>query len=98
MTRRRPMVVAFEQALTAHDRLFLDLFGKGVSDEHRRRPPGKGKFWCAADKPEHENSVDFVLRPVYRTTKLPTDEYGHPVRCEECGIEIARLQEMFTSL
>lgn len=93
---RRPRItVAFGSVETPQDRLFYEAFtGEIVSDERRRRPPWKGTFWCAADKPIEDPSL--VLRPVYRTTKLPNDEDGFPFRCNACGIEIVELQRVMS--
>lgn len=86
----RRITVAFEQVEGPQSRLLRDMFGGPgtVTDEERRRPPGRGRFWCAADAPAEDNA-DFRLRRIYRTNEVPKD-----ARCEECGIGIRELQEM----
>lgn len=86
MSRRR-MVVAYESVETPQDRLYQEMMtGELLPMERRRRPPGKGVFWCAADRPEESDQLR--LRPVYRTNRVP--EFA---QCEVCFIEIAALQK-----
>lgn len=94
--RRRRMVVAFQSVQTPLDRVTKMALDNASADEllaDARRPPGKGRYWCAADKPMEDAYL--VIAPVYRTSEVPDDEWGNPVQCEECGIEISKLQEMF---
>jgi hypothetical protein len=47
-----------------------------------------GVYWCAAG-PDTDDS--FRVGPVYTTTVVPKD-----AQCDECGISICELQEMFS--
>jgi hypothetical protein len=87
---RRRTIVAFQQVEGPQARLMRDMVGGPgtVTDEQRRKPPGLGRYWCAADRPQ-EDDADFRIAPVYRTHKVAED-----ARCEECGIAIRELQEM----
>lgn len=60
-----------------------------------RDQEGHPVYWCAADKPPaaRPRVADpfFKIAPVWRTTKVDED-----AQCCACGIEIRRLQEMFS--
>lgn len=86
--RRRRMIVAFQAIETPQGRMFRELVGGDeIPMGERRKPRGLGVYWCAADKPIEDSSLR--LAPVYRTQKIPEE-----ARCEECRIEITKLQEM----
>lgn len=105
------MVVAFIEVETARDRMFRHAAG-GVSvddiiAEGRRPIPklfhdygrtweGRPRYWCAADKPDTDDT--FAVAPVYRTSRLLLGgpDYPEDPCCEVCGVSIAALQDMMT--
>jgi hypothetical protein len=89
MTRRRRIIVAFQQVEDNHRRWLREAAsGEPATLDELRHPPGLGRYWCAADKPD-AGGDDFRLAPVYRTHKVPAD-----ATCEECAISIRELQEL----
>lgn len=106
MSRAR-MVVAYLQVETPAQKAFRHAaIGSTVDEilaEPRRVPvldydegrdqEGHPTYWCAADKPPPctDGDVFFRIAPVWRTTKVAED-----AECVACGIEIRRLQEMFS--
>lgn len=87
---RRRIIVAFQQVEGPQSRLVRDMLGGPgtVTDEQRRKPPGLGRYWCAADRPQ-EDDADFKVAPVYRA-----HDVAEGARCEECGISIRELQAL----
>ncbi len=83
------MVIAFQQVTTPQDRMIFEVLTGTMLED--RRPRGKGRYWCAADKPETYD--DFHVAAVYRTQKVPED-----AQCEECGIYIRELQDEMNDL
>lgn len=87
MTRRRRIVVAFEEVESAASRVVGQLTSPTFADGDLRGPPaGQGRYWCAADKPADADE-HFRVAPVYRTQEIPEH-----ARCETCGIRIRELQ------
>jgi hypothetical protein len=91
VTRHRRIVVAYEEVESAASRVVGQLSSPTFADGEPRGPPaGRGRYWCAADKPgaagEH-----FRLAPVYRTQDVP-----ERARCETCGIRIRELQALLS--
>lgn len=92
MTARRRIVVAFEEVESPQARMLRHAIDGDVTEDDLsgpRRPRGRGRYWCAADKPGTDNA--FQVAPVYRTNKVPES-----AQCEHCGISIRELQAAFS--
>ncbi|HEV7805406.1 MAG TPA: hypothetical protein VGO80_06295 [Solirubrobacteraceae bacterium] len=71
MTRRRRIVVAFEEVESAASRVVGHLSSPTFADGDLSGPPsGRGRYWCAADKPD-VGDEHFRLASVYRTQTVP---------------------------
>lgn len=89
MARRR-IVVAFQEVESPQGRLLRHMLDGDLLEEDLsgpRRPAGRGRYWCAADRPVGTDE-GFQIAAVYRTHDVPEG-----ARCEACSIEIRELQE-----
>lgn len=83
-------MVAFQEVESLQGRMMRHLLdGTVLEGEPGSRPLGRGRYWCAADKPRTDDA--FCVAAVYRTHVVPVDAC-----CEYCGIGIRVLQELMT--
>jgi hypothetical protein len=87
MARRRRYVIAYQEIAAVNERLFLS----ATSGQLVPRIIPHAHWWCAADKPEIQQTDRdrFAIRPVYNRSPVPED-----ARCETCAIGIRELQQL----